>query len=477
MLDNNETGYNILVIDDNPGDRLIIDTYLNEAMHDVQITNTDSFEGAQDLLVADKRYFDIVLLDLNLPDMRGGELARRMLAVCKGIPIIVLTGTDNLELAKQLIGAGIDDYIQKDELNAGMLAKSIAYSLQRLKFQSAMQRSEKKYNKMFQLNPHPLWLMDAETDIIIEVNEAAIALYGYTKDEFLLKRFSELESDTPGNFTDSMGDWDQQQQQVFKYEGMAHHFTKAGNELIVDLHCTSFNVDQKELKMCFAVDVTKKVRTQAQVAKAIIESQENERKEIGSKLHDNISQILASTQMALGFIKDSIKPEALSAYELCKQNTALVLAEVNTLSHQLSPAFFQDTKLEQTLKKLFKQVSLSTNARFEAYVSDEAEEYLKNFELQFVVYRIIQELLTNIIKHSNASHASIEVTVNENALAISAVDDGTGFDNFDTNMGLGFANIRNRVEVFGGTIVMHSGKPKGFEVNITLPLLVPPEEE
>jgi FixJ family two-component response regulator len=125
--------YNFLVVEDNPGDIELLDCYLQEQFKSLLITHASCFKEAKRILCDGKVHFDVVLLDLSLPDKSGKALMDEMLSMCQAVPIIVLTGFGNMEFGARSLAMGVSDYIQKDELSSPLLYKSIIYSLERQK--------------------------------------------------------------------------------------------------------------------------------------------------------------------------------------------------------------------------------------------------------------------------------------------------------------------------------------------------------
>src|SRR6202000_1221748 len=97
-------------------------------------------------------WFDVILLDLPLPDKTGLPLINEVVTLSPGIPVIVLTGYTDIAFSVKSLALGIADYLLKDELTTMMLYKSIIYSTERKKVMLALEESEKKYGDLFHLS-------------------------------------------------------------------------------------------------------------------------------------------------------------------------------------------------------------------------------------------------------------------------------------------------------------------------------------
>jgi FixJ family two-component response regulator len=175
------TKYKILVIEDNIGDYTIIDLLLNEQFTNPIIERADTLKKATTVLLDAVNNFEVILLDLSLPDKQGDDLINEMLKLANNCPIVILTGTNNIEFSINSINKGISDYLIKDELSGTMLYKSIIYAIERKKSIIQLAESEKKYSELFQLSPQPMCLYQTNDFKISYINQAAINHFGYSK--------------------------------------------------------------------------------------------------------------------------------------------------------------------------------------------------------------------------------------------------------------------------------------------------------
>lgn len=182
MIDSKD--YRILIIEDNAGDYVLVEDFLFEQIAAPVITHAKTYKEASEILIHDCT-FDVVLLDLSLPDRTGESLIKEILACSSNIPIIVLTGYADFDFGVKSLALGVSDYILKDELTAISLYKSIIYSSERKKATRDLLESEKRYSDLFHLSPLPMWVADLNTLEFLDVNIATLKHYGYTSKEFL----------------------------------------------------------------------------------------------------------------------------------------------------------------------------------------------------------------------------------------------------------------------------------------------------
>lgn len=189
-LDNHH--YNILVVEDNPGDYLLVEDYLSEFIKLPKLTHATKFKEAVEILDNENNKFDVILLDLSLPDVSYEILIKEAEKNSHNTPVIILTGYSDLEFAIKSLSLGVSDYLVKDTISALILYKSIIYSIERHKFLQSLRESEKRYMDLFHSSPAPMWVYELDTLKFLDVNNAAIESYGYTKDEFLNMTIREI---------------------------------------------------------------------------------------------------------------------------------------------------------------------------------------------------------------------------------------------------------------------------------------------
>ena len=140
----------ILIVEDNPADVLLITEYLAEKKGvEFNFKDTDNLESAIGLL--SQHDFDVILLDLFLPDSAGLESVRRVITVAPDVPVIVLTGLQDEEVAIQAVRYGAQDYLEKQFISPVLLYKSIIYAIERKKILQEKEDLFQDFTKALQL--------------------------------------------------------------------------------------------------------------------------------------------------------------------------------------------------------------------------------------------------------------------------------------------------------------------------------------
>ncbi|RYF90938.1 MAG: response regulator [Chitinophagaceae bacterium] len=454
-----KTLYQILIVEDNPGDRILVADLLEEQLAAPRITFANNFKEAEEALSNAAIRFDAILLDLSLPDKSGKELVTQMLDVAGGVPVIILTGHSDIEFSVQSISLGVLDYLIKDDLSSGVLYKSLIHSIERKRLNAALTASEKRYSDLFHLSPQPMWVLDANSLQFLQVNKAATELYGYTEEEFLHVTLHDIKAEQDLYTLDYFTEHNQLPP---SFSGSVKHKTKSGAILEMEITTTPMVINDRQVRSVVALDVTQKKLYEHEITKAIIRTQERERYDIGAELHDNVCQILVATQLHLGILKPGLNEHSLEMYEHCDKNIQKALAEIRHLSHRLAPAFFDDSKLDEAFKTLLHDFLINSKHKVSLNVSDAVKHTQFNQDVHLNVYRILQEQLRNILKYAKANSITVDVLIEEQNLKLLISDDGVGFDQSQPiKAGIGMANMQRRAELFGGHFEIRSAPGQG----------------
>ena len=171
----------IILVEDNPGDALIIEEMLKDIYdNDFNLHFQRVEEGVKHL----NEDFDIMLLDLNLPDSQGFETFKTMNENAPELPIIILTGLVDEELAINIVSEGAQDYLVKGQIDKQLLSRSIKYSIERKHIEIDLRNSEEKYRLMVEKIESGLFLINSKNEINY-VNKQMADMLGYNTDEFI----------------------------------------------------------------------------------------------------------------------------------------------------------------------------------------------------------------------------------------------------------------------------------------------------
>ncbi len=218
-------------------------------------------------------------------------------------------------------------------------------------------------------------------------------------------------------------------------------------------------------------DISSRVEEEMRVSKAIIDTQEKERQYIGAELHDNVNQVLASSLLVLGMIKNEKmnKNDTLEFIETGKEYINSAIEELRKLSHELAPASFDNLTLKDAFGNLLQDFNLNNRFKIK-FKFDELCNTVSD-DIQINLYRIMQEQMKNIVKYAEAKKIEIAVTRVNGSINLRVFDNGKGFDVKTVKNGIGLSNIKKRAESLSGKFLLNSSPGKGCEIIVVIPVL------
>ncbi len=213
------------------------------------------------------------------------------------------------------------------------------------------------------------------------------------------------------------------------------------------------------------------INKQKLVAQAVVEAQEKERSLIGKELHDNVNQILSTTKLYLE-VAHSDENDRLNLIRMGMNNISDAINEIRTISRSLVPASIGDLGLVESVHDLVESIKITRTFNVDFQHSGEIDNKL-NEQQKLMLFRIVQEQVNNVIKHSAAHNLMIELHEDNNEIRMSIADDGKGFDPDQVKLkkGLGLTNIMSRAELFNGKVDIKAAPGKGCCLTVSIPIL------
>lgn len=207
----------------------------------------------------------------------------------------------------------------------------------------------------------------------------------------------------------------------------------------------------------------------------VLDAQEEERGRVARELHDGISQILVGVKFTFGTARRKLDlgdPKTPETLDLGLANLSTAIQEVRRISRDLRPGVLDDLGLGPALKALVEEFGERTGIKTEFHTV--AFRNRLHADAKFSLYRIAQEALTNVERHSGASYISVDVRSHKNGATMRISDNGKGFapsrrDEDNPFLGLGLRNMQERTEQLGGNFRITSSK-KGTEIEVQVPL-------
>ncbi len=230
-----------------------------------------------------------------------------------------------------------------------------------------------------------------------------------------------------------------------------------------------FSVSQKKIQTEKLVNQQIKLDFQKKLLDSTIQTQEKERDRIARELHDDVGSKLNVIHLNLHLLKKAIAKG---------QDTEKILDHIRTsldesiqtsrdISHELMPPVLSKFGIHSAFEEL--ENAINRTGVVKLNINSEVEWQLKDDMQQLHLFRIVQELIQNALKHANAKNVNINFDKKDSLLCLDYHDDGVGFPQGDTK-GLGLNNLEIRVQVLNGSWQINRHVTKGAEIKIKIPL-------
>lgn len=346
---------------------------------------------------------------------------------------------------------------------------------ERKKTDETLQLSEEKYRTLFNAMPASIFVWGLNDLKILEVNQKAVKQYGYSKKDFL--QLTALDLRPPEDQHEFIEFAKAAlQNSNFSGSGVWKHLNKKGEIMIMQISSNRMDFNGQPAMMAIATDITEKVhleqkleeekiKNEIEIVQATITAQEKAQQEIGRELHDNVNQVLASSKLFLGLLRNNrgVHDPYLSEAEAL---LTLAINEIRDLSHILIAPGIQGAEFSKALDGLLKHTVGAAGLEVEKEVNDFFTDGMEE-QMQLTIYRMVQEQLNNILKHAKASHVQLTLTREKSMVYLRIKDNGKGFNSSVVSDGVGFLNLKNRASLYQGEVKISSSEGKGCEVLAT----------
>ena len=213
------------------------------------------------------------------------------------------------------------------------------------------------------------------------------------------------------------------------------------------------------------------IQHQKELLHATINSQEEERKRIGSDLHDEVGSALSTLRMYIQKFTD--EPDAGKPSEFGIKSRSMIdsiITNTRNISHDLSPITGGAYGLGDALEDHCDQVNEAGKLEISLSIANENILNQLNLTHALALYRVIRELIKNTVTHAEAKHIAIDFKDNAGQLYLTYKDDGKGMEKTTSQKGMGMNNIESRLGMIGASYEIHTGPGSGFEIAIRVPI-------
>ncbi len=205
--------------------------------------------------------------------------------------------------------------------------------------------------------------------------------------------------------------------------------------------------------------------------KAVMDAEENERTRIAKELHDGLGQILSTAKLNVAALEGNVETDDEILVNNSMQLMDQAVSEVRSISHNLMPVALMKLGVFPAIRELVEKINDS--GKVQVLLTEDIKDQKLETSTEVALYRIVQEVIHNMLTHSKATKIQLSIVANERQIDCTISDNGVGFDTskIDQSKGLGWRNIFSRVSLLNGKIKIQSEKGSGTHSEITVPVV------
>ncbi|HKB65592.1 MAG TPA: PAS domain S-box protein [Pyrinomonadaceae bacterium] len=341
--------------------------------------------------------------------------------------------------------------------------------------EEALRQSEERFSKAFHSSPAALSIALLEDGRLLEVNAAFLRMTGFGREEVI------------GRSTLELGLWDSQHwlmmAKALRERGAVVDFEikfrkKSGEvrDALLSVELIQLGLGEPSV-LGIAQDVTERNRAEEALQsypRHLIEAQEAERQSIARELHDQIGQVLTAIHLNLQAVWTTC--ESNESRALIDEGVAIVdeaLGQVRNLSFELRPSLLDDLGLATALRWYTDRFTHRTGIKSTTTINLPEPAARLTRELETACFRIVQEALTNVVRHARAKNVSLRLQKRNGEIRLAVKDDGIGFDAHSQNLApftthVGLRGMRERALALGGRLDVRSSS-RGTRISASFP--------
>jgi PAS domain S-box-containing protein len=472
----NRLSIRTLVVEDNPGDAVLLQAALEKiADASFATTHVETLADALARLAAAK--FDVVLLDLGLPDSCGPETLTRLLRYDPEVAVVVLTGLEDEDVGIKAVQQGAQDYLVKGRCPPALLGRSIRYSIERHHSAlEALRDSEARLSALVNSALDAIITVDQQQRITL-FNPAAERTFDYKASEVLGKTWERL---VPERFrsasTRLFGQIDTHSWKPGRLERIYGQRCD-GSEFPMETSISQVEVRGRKLSTAILRDISERLRAeQVMMTQFRLSAVAEERNRMAGEIHDTLAQGFAAILLHLDAVRDSLKTSPKDVPQHLERSEAIArasLAEARRSVWALCPPELDSDGLIGAVQNFLNRVASGSLTAIEFRPRGTPYPLPKETELELL--RICQEAVNNALRHAKASEIQVQVAYEPALVEVCVHDNGRGIDAqaLANGSGFGLKGMRARAERIGAQIEI-SGEPgRGTRVETRLPARFP----
>jgi PAS domain S-box-containing protein len=488
----------VLLVEDAADDAALVTKEL-EAIYDV--TSERVKDGRAMTSALDTSTWDIILSDDSLPGFSASAALDLANAIAPAVPFLIVSGAIEQLAMVELMRNGACDYVPKERLARLVPAverelRDVVRRQQATTTQTSLDISEDRFRSIIETAQDPYVACDAG-GVCLATNPAAERVFGWSAEEMIGRPLKEtivseasiVSSTRAQAFVQDIGDAAKDggpRSLTLGHEEMAKN--RDGHSIYVEVTRWATIEDGATLVHAFFRDISARKEAEDELARTVaalrssdeqrrklivhlVAAQERERAEIANDIHDDSLQAITAAAMRLEMVRDdTADPEKKAAFEKAVDTVRIAATRLRHLLFELRPPALDRVGLTAALREQLDRLTTETEIR-----SDLVSEVLSepSIPVRVTLFRIAQEALANVRKHSVASNVVVTIGSRDGGTFLDVADDGVGFSGSlhddDAGLHFGLGSMQERAEQVGGWLRVTSADGEGTTVQAWVP--------
>lgn len=350
---------------------------------------------------------------------------------------------------------------------------------ERKKAEDELKISEQKYKLLFESNPLPMWMLSLPGYEFIDVNTSALLQYGYIKEEFLQLNILDLR---PEEEIEKFNSYSDTSFRGVHRAGIWRHKKKDGTLMYVDVITHDFIYNDQPTRLVLSNDVTDKYiweeklkdsyESIRQLTDYLQKIREEERLHMAREIHDELGQLMTILKMDISWLNkhvDPAPPPIKAKFRELLDTTDITVKTIRRIASELRPTLLDDLGLVAAIEWHLEEFEKRSGILKE--FEGPAEELQIADSIKIGLFRILQESLTNVARHSGAQKVSVMLEEDGHQIVLKIADNGKGYNmEKATKQTLGVLGMKERTAMMGGEYNITGHPGKGTKIEVIVPI-------
>lgn len=461
-----EACHNVLVVEDSDADARLIETILTGATPSrFEVGRVVSLNDA--IRQISEHQFDLIVLDLSLPDSSGLDTFMRLQSAAQNTPVVVVSGIGEESTAVEAVKLGAQDYLAKNQINSQLLPRSLRYAIERHRLHESLRGSEERFRQLTESMREVFWLHDVDEWRLLYVSPAYESIWGRDRKPLYASYDSWVEAihtDDRKRLTHAI------RNKVMEREFSEQYRIVRPDGSIRWIWDRGVPIRNDRGEVYRVAGIAEDITERRKLEREVLEASAREQLRISRDLHDTVGQELTGLGFLARTLSHKLREQESAEAELAEEiatATQGALAEVRNAIRGLTPVELDAHGLMVALEQLTSDVHRRVGIPCD-FICDRPSP-VENNDVATHLFRIAQESVNNAVKHAQPKSILVRLEAENGEVMLQVADDGTGMNVGDEpTEGMGLSSMHYRANAIGATLDVASNPSAGTVVTCIL---------